>query len=189
MPQEKTDARKAVRAAQKQFERESDAAQKARRKAFAQAQKEGLSLRDVELLLNKQSGLLGISGLTNDMRELLAEAEEHDDRRARLAIELFAYRARKYIGSYVAAIGGADAVCFAGGVGENAAAVRARICEGLQFMGIHVDPAANEAMVGGREGRISPGGARPEVWVIPTDEELLIARDTWRVVHGVETRY
>jgi len=153
------------------------------------AQKEGLSLRDVELLLNKQSGLLGISGLTNDMRELLAEAEEHDDRRARLAIELFAYRARKYIGSYVAAIGGADAVCFAGGVGENAAAVRARICEGLQFMGIHVDPAANEAMVGGREGRISPGGARPEVWVIPTDEELLIARDTWRVVHGVETRY
>lgn len=153
------------------------------------AQKEGLSPRDVELLLNKQSGLLGISGLTNDMRELLAEADEHDDRRARLAIELFAYRARKYIGAYLAALGGADAVCFAGGVGENAARVRAMICEGLEFLGIRLDAAANEATVGGREGRISAEGGRPEVWVIPTDEELLIARDTWRVVNGIETRY
>ncbi|HET7228474.1 MAG TPA: acetate kinase [Longimicrobium sp.] len=153
------------------------------------AQKEGLSLRDVELLLNKQSGLLGISGLTNDMRELLAEADEHDDRRARLAIDLFAYRARKYVGSYMAAMGGAHAICFAGGVGENAAVVRARICEGLEFLGVHLDPAANEATVGGREGRISAGEGKPEVWVIPTDEELLIARDTFRVVHGIETRY
>lgn len=153
------------------------------------AQKEGLSPRDVEMLLNKQSGLLGISGLTNDMRELLAEADEHDDRRAWLAIELFAYRARKYIGSYLAALGGGDAICFAGGVGENAAAVRALICQGLEFLGVRIDPAANAATVGGQEGRISAGGSHPEVWVIPTDEELLIARDTWRVVHGIETRY
>ncbi len=153
------------------------------------AQKEGLSLRDVELLLNKQSGLLGISGLTNDMRELLAEADEHDDRRAWLAIDLFAYRARKYVGSYLAALGGADAICFAGGVGENAAAVRTMICQGLEFLGVRLDAEANAATVGGREGRISAQGSRPELWVIPTDEELLIARDTWRVVHGAETRY
>jgi len=154
------------------------------------AAKEGLSLPEVESLLNKQSGLLGISGLTNDMRELLAEADEHDDRRARLAVEIFCYRARKYLGSYLAALGGADAIVFAGGIGENAPVVRAKILEGMAWAGIHVDPALNEAHTGGREGRISPAdGSGPEVWVIPTDEELLIARDTYRVVHGMETRY
>lgn len=153
------------------------------------AQKEGLSLAEVESLLNKQSGLLGISGLTNDMRELLAEAGEHDDRRAWLAIEIFCYRVRKYVGSYLAALGGAEAICFAGGIGENAPAVRALALEGLEFMGIRVDPALNQAATGGREMRISPEGAHPEVWVIPTDEERLIARDTWRVVNGIETRY
>jgi acetate kinase len=153
------------------------------------AAKEGLSLPEMETLLNKQSGLLGISGLTHDMRELLAEAREHDDRRARLAIEVFCYRARKYLGSYLAALGGADAVCFAGGVGENAAEVRARICEGMEWAGIRLDDDANRSMTGGREGRISAHGTAPEVWVIPTDEELLIARDTFRVVRGLETRY
>jgi acetate kinase len=153
------------------------------------AAKEGLSLPEMESLLNKQSGLLGVSGLTHDMRELLAEAREHDDRRARLAIDLFCYRVRKYVGSYLAALGGADAICFAGGVGENAAEICARVCEGMEWAGIRVDPAANAELVGGREGRISPGGAGPEVWVIPTDEELLIARDTYRVVNGMETRY
>ncbi|HEX2205028.1 MAG TPA: acetate kinase [Longimicrobium sp.] len=153
------------------------------------AEKEGLTPQGVETLLNKQSGLLGISGLTNDMRELLAEADEHDDRRAWLAIEIFCYRVRKYVGAYLAALGGADAICFAGGVGENAAAIRAQICDGLEFLGIRLDASDNHATVGGREGRISPEGATPEVWVIPTDEELLIARDTWRVVNGIETRY
>jgi acetate kinase len=153
------------------------------------AEKEGLSSHETETLLNKQSGLLGISGLTNDMRELLAEADEHDDRRAWLAIELFCYRVRKYLGSYLAALGGADAICFAGGIGENAPAVRAMICEGMEWAGIRVDPGLNTPAVGGWEGRISPEGVGPEVWVIPTDEELLIARDSWRVVHGVETRY
>jgi acetate kinase len=152
------------------------------------AEKEGLTLAGVETLLNKQSGLLGISGLTNDMRELLAEAEEHDDRRAWLAIEIFCYRVRKYVGSYLAAMGGANAICFAGGIGENAPAIRAMICEGLEFAGIRVDHALNHGLTTG-EGRISPEGAHPEVWVIPTDEELLIARDTFRVVHGIETRY
>jgi acetate kinase len=153
------------------------------------ADKEGLSLQEVEGLLNKQSGLLGVSGLTNDMRELLAEAEEFGDRRARLAVEIFCYRARKYIGAYLAAMGGATAVVFAGGVGENSPAVRQRICAGLEWAGLTVDPVRNHQTVGGREGPISAAGARLEAWVIPTDEELLIARDTYRAVEGIESRY
>ena len=153
------------------------------------AAKEGLSLGDVEGLLNKQSGMLGISGLTNDMRELLAEAEEHDDRRARLAIEIFAYRVRKYVGAYLAAMGGADAVVFAGGIGENASLVRSKICEGLEWMGLTLDAARNDATVGGREGLVSTEGSRVGAWVIPTDEELLIARDTYRAVSGLESRF
>jgi len=150
------------------------------------ASKEGYSSPEIEGILNKQSGLLGVSGLTNDMRELLAEEAEHDDRRARLAIDLFAYRARKYIGSYLAAMNGADALIFAGGIGENASAVRARICDGLQWMGVTIDSEKNVAMINGKEGRIDAAGSRVEVWVIPTDEELLIARDTVRVVLGIE---
>ena len=150
------------------------------------ASKEGYSSPEVEGILNKQSGLLGVSGLTNDMRELLAEEAEHGDRRARLAIDLFAYRARKYIGAYLAAMNGADALIFAGGIGENASSVRARICDGLQWMGIELDSARNEQTIGGKEGRIDREGSRVEVWVIPTDEELLIARDTVRVVLGID---
>jgi acetate kinase len=151
--------------------------------------KEGLSPTEVDNLLNKQSGLLGLSGLTNDMRELLAEAHENDDRRSRLAIDIFCYRARKYIGSYLAALGGADAVVFAGGIGENAAEIRTEICRGLAWAGVEIDDAANARLVGGAEGRITRDGSRLAVWVIPTDEELLIARDTFRVVTGVEGRY
>lgn len=150
------------------------------------AAREGLSLAEVELLLNKQSGLLGISGLTNDMRELLAEAHEHDDRRARLAIEVFCHRARKYIGAYLAALGGADAIVFTGGIGENSAEIRARICDGLEWMGIRLDAERNAEPAGGFERRISEPGSRAELWVIPTDEELLIARDTFRIVRGMD---
>lgn len=153
------------------------------------ASKEGLSLPQMESVLNTQSGLLGLSGLTADMRELLAEAAEHDDRRARLAIDVFCYRARKYVGAYLAALGGADAVVFTGGIGENAAVVRAAICQGLGWFGAEVDPERNAAAVDGREGRIDREGGRLELWVIPTDEELLIARDTYRVVHGLEARF
>ena len=151
--------------------------------------KEGLSPSDVDNLLNKQSGLLGLSGLTNDMRDLLAEAHENADRRARLAIDIFCYRARKYIGAYLATLGGADAIVFAGGVGENAAEVRTEICRGLEWAGVEMDEAANARMVGGAEGHITRDGSRLAVWVIPTDEELLIARDTFRAVTSVEARY
>jgi acetate kinase len=144
------------------------------------AGKEGLSLPQMEAVLNTQSGLLGLSGLTADMRELLAEAAEHDDRRARLAIDVFCYRARKYVGAYLAALGGADAVVFTGGIGENAAEVRAAIAAGLGWFGAEIDPERNAVATGGREGRIDREGGRLELWAIPTDEELLIARDTYR---------
>lgn len=144
--------------------------------------KEGLTAQEIEGLLNKQSGLLGISGLTNDMRELLDEARENKDRRALLAIELFCYRARKYIGAYLAAMGGADAVVFTGGIGENAAEVRTRICQGLEWLGLQLDENSNQNLTGGREGLISTHDSRLKAFVIPTDEELLIARDTVRCV-------
>ncbi len=148
------------------------------------ARKEGLSTSEVETLLNTQSGLLGISGLTNDMRELQAELEEHDDRRVRLAIEIFCYRARKYIGAYLAAMGGADAIVFTGGIGENSPNVRARICTGMEWAGLHLDTAKNQETIG-REGKISTDDSKLLAYAIPTDEELLIARDTVRVILGV----
>jgi acetate kinase len=148
-------------------------------------EKEGISLQEATALLNRQSGLLGVSGLTADMRDLLAEEAENGDRRARLAIDLFCHRVRKYIGAYLAGLGGAEAVVFAGGIGENAPAVRERICRGLEWLGLELDPARNEALAGGRAGPISCDGSRLQAWVIPTDEELLIARDTIRVVRGV----
>jgi acetate kinase len=146
------------------------------------AAKEGLSTREIETLMNKQSGVLGISGLTSDMRELLAESREENDRRSELAIKIFCYRVRKYIGAYLAAMNGADAIVFTGGIGENSPEVRGRICDGLQWIGIELQEELNRLHSGGREGLISKEGSRPAVYVIPTDEELLIARDTVRCV-------
>lgn len=143
--------------------------------------KEGLTIHEVEMLLNKQSGLLGISGLTNDMRELIAESEESGDRRARLAIEIFCYRACKYIGSYLAAMNGADAIIFTGGIGENSPKIRQMICENLSWMGIRLDETKNETKKG--EGIISEAASPVEIRVIPTNEELLIARDTLRLIY------
>jgi acetate kinase len=153
------------------------------------AVKEGLSLQQLESMLNKQSGLIGISGLTNDMRELLEEAHENNDRRARLAIEIFCYRVRKYIGAYLAAMGGADAIVFTGGIGENAPEIRARICDGLQWAGLELDQGRNANCVSGCEGLISTDASRLAAYTIPTDEELLIARDTVRCVRGAPQRY
>ncbi len=150
--------------------------------------KEGLSLPEIDTLLNKQSGLLGLSGLTHDMRDLLAEESEHGDRRARLAVDIFCARARKYIGAYLAELGGAQAVTFTGGIGENSPAVRARICEGLQWLGLTLDAKRNAATVDGKEGEISSRGSRLKAYVIPTDEELIIARDTLRVVKKLPHR-
>ena len=145
--------------------------------------KEGLSTHDVEALLNTQSGLLGISGLTNDMRVLLEELKDHDDRRVRLAIEVFCYRVRKYIGAFLACMGGADAIVFTGGIGENSPVIRARVCEGLEWAGLKLDGSRNEQTVG-LEDRISTESCRLHAFVIPTNEELLIARDTVRCIVG-----
>jgi acetate kinase len=145
--------------------------------------KEGLSPHEVETLLNKQSGLLGISGLTHDMRDLLAEVAKHGDRCAQLAIDIFCYRARKYIGAFLAAMGGADAIVFTGGIGENSPDVRANICTGLEWAGLALDDEKNRKTIG-MEGAITRDGSRLAVYVIPTDEELLIARDTARCILG-----
>lgn len=146
--------------------------------------KEGLSLAELDTMLNKQSGLLGVSGLTSDMRDLLAEEKAHGDRRARLAIDLFCLRARKAIGAMLARLNGAKAILFTGGIGENAASVRARILAEMDWTGIALDEARNEAMVDGAEGEIGEAGSRLRVFVIPTNEELIIARDTVRTVEG-----
>jgi acetate kinase len=147
------------------------------------ATKEGMSPSEVDALLNKQSGLLGISGLSNDMRMLQAELAENHDRRVQLSIDVFCYRARKYIGAFLATMGGADAVVFTGGIGENSPEIRARICEGMEWAGLTIDAAKNQQTVG-REGPISTDGSKLLAYAIPTDEELLIARDTVRVILG-----
>jgi acetate kinase len=123
--------------------------------------KEGMGLGELETLLNKQSGLLGLSGLTGDMRDLLAEESENGDRRAHLAVEIFALRVRKYVGAYYAAHG-ADAIVFAGGIGENSAPVRERICAGLERIGAVLDPKRNRAVVPGEKGCISAEGSAIE---------------------------
>ena len=151
--------------------------------------KEGMTLTELDLLLNKQSGLLGISGLTGDMRELLEEEAENGDRRARLAIDVFCSRVRRYVGAYLAEMGGADAIVFTGGIGENAAVIRTRIARGLEWIGLELDEERNARMTGGATGEISRDGSRLHAFVIPTDEELLIARDTVRVVEGAPRRW
>jgi len=145
--------------------------------------KEDLGAPELNALLNKHSGLIGVSGLSNDMRKLL-EAEAAGNERAKLAVDVFCYRLRKYIASYVGVLGGLDALVFTGGIGENAPPVRARSVEGLRAMGITVDPSRNEG-VRGREADVAPAGEACRVQVIPTNEELLIARDTFRIVRGL----
>lgn len=151
--------------------------------------KEGMSFEELDNLINKRSGLLGISGLTNDMRDLLAEERENQDRRARLAIDIFCLRVKKYIGAYLARMNGAEAVVFAGGIGENSPEIRRRICADLGFLGIALDPARNEALTEGKEGEIGAYGARVRLYVIPTNEELLIARDTVRSILDAPRRW
>lgn len=135
----------------------------------------GLSADEVEKLLNSQSGLKGICGM-NDMRQIHQKAEAGDDR-AQLALDMFCYRVRKYIGAYRAVIGRTDAIIFTGGIGENSALVRERTCSGLDNLGISLDLKKNKA-VSGRISEIQSDGSAIKVLVIATDEELEIARQT-----------
>jgi acetate kinase len=135
------------------------------------ARKENISAEEVERLLNTQSGLLGISGISQDMRVLTDRANM--DERARLALDVFCYRAKKYVGAYLAAMGGASAVVFSGGIGEGASRIRQTICEGLQNLGLEFDPARNENVPEGG-GRITREESRLHAYVIPTDEGLMM---------------
>ncbi len=141
--------------------------------------KEGLSLGEAGTLLNKHSGLQGISGVSSDMREIISEMK-NGDKKARYAFDVFTYRVKKYIGAYAAAMGGLDAVVFTGGIGENSPDVRKASCEHLEFLGIAIDDAVNESPE--KEKDISRAGAKTRVLVIPTNEELVIAMDTMRIV-------
>jgi acetate kinase len=133
-----------------------------------------MDARALEKLVYHQSGLLGVSGISSDMRTLLASSEP----RARLAIDLYCYRIRREIGSLAAALGGLDAIVFTGGIGENSAVIRERVCRDAAWLGVELDPGANAA--GGP--RISAPGARASAWAIPTNEELMIARHTRRLL-------
>ena len=146
------------------------------------AQKENLNTKEVINILNKKSGVLGISGISSDFRDLLA-ADEEGNLKARFAREVFAYRVAKYIGSYTAALTGVDAITFCAGVGENAKFIRGKIVSHLQFLGITLDEKANLETIG-KEGIISTKDSKVKVCVIPTNEELMIARDTRALVAG-----
>ena len=136
----------------------------------------GMTPEEVGRLLNYRSGLAGLSGLSGDMRILLAESARGNER-ARLAVEVFCHRVRRYVGAFYAVLNGADALIFTGGIGENAPTVRAAVCERLEALGIALDADRNLA-ASGSEAQISQAASRTEVWVIPTNEELLIARET-----------
>ncbi|MFN0157911.1 MAG: acetate/propionate family kinase [Bacteroidota bacterium] len=143
--------------------------------------KEGISLSDANTLLNKHSGLQGISGISSDMREIIAEMK-NGDKKATYAFDVFCYRVKKYIGAYAAAMGGVDAVVFTGGIGENSADVRKACFSGLEFLGISFDDAANSSLE--KEKRITTTDSGISVFVIPTNEELVIAMDTKMIVDG-----
>ncbi|MFQ5604550.1 MAG: acetate kinase [bacterium] len=151
--------------------------------------KEGMTFSEIDNILNKRSGLLGISGLTDDMRELLEEEADNQDRRARLAIDIFCKRVKKYIGAYFAEMNGAEAVVFTGGIGENSPIIRERICAGLESIGLILDTEENNRMHSGKIGRISESKSKLHAFVIPTNEELLIARDTIRVIENAPRRW
>jgi acetate kinase len=140
----------------------------------------GLTVKEVETILYKKSGLIGISGVSNDMRDLLASG----DPSSRLAVDYFVYRAAKEIGALASVLGGIDALVFTAGIGENSPEIRRRICDASAWLGIDVDAAANAA----NGPRISQPGSRVSAWVIPTNEELIIARQTGVLLGLVEAR-
>ena len=148
--------------------------------------REELSLAEATTLLNKHSGLQGLSGTSSDMRDLIEECGNGDER-AQMAIDVYCYRLKKYIGAYAAAMGGLDALVFTAGVGENSPLVRAKTCEGLEFLGLEIDEKANEATVG-VEGLISKESSPVKIYAIPTNEELVIARDTTRIVKETQKK-
>ena len=145
--------------------------------------KYGMSADECLNMLNKKSGVLALSGVSSDFRDIEGEAEK-GNADCQLALDKFAYEVRKYIGAYAAALGGLDCLVFTAGVGENSASMRARICEGLEYLGVKIDPEKNT--IRGKEAIISTDDSKVTVWVIPTNEELMIAQDTAELVKAAK---
>ena len=143
------------------------------------ASKHGFTTSEMSDYMNKKSGFLGVSGVSSDNRDI-TDAAKKGDERAQLVSEMLVYEIKKYIGSYAAAMNGLDAVLFTGGIGENASDVRQAVCENMEFFGIKIDAEANNTR--GKLQKISAPDSKVEVWVVPTNEELLIARDTLELI-------
>lgn len=143
------------------------------------ADEDGISPKNMSHILNKESGILGISGVSSDLRDV-EEAAERGNKRAELAENMLYYGVKKYIGAYAAAMGGIDAIVFTAGIGENSISARAKICSGLEFLGAEIDPERNN--IRGKESIISTDHSKVKIMVIPTNEELVIARDTKRII-------
>ena len=143
-------------------------------------QDEHLTPDQATALFNKKSGMQGVSGVSSDMRDLWAAADSGNDR-ARLALDMFIYRVKKYVGAYAAAMGGVDIILFTGGIGENDFHVRARVCEGLEYMGVSLDKKINDGLRG-EDTVISTPDSKVKVLLVSTDEEKVIATDTYRLI-------
>jgi acetate kinase len=153
------------------------------------SRREGVDPQTVELWLNQQSGLLGVSGLSPDVRDLL-KAEQEGHPRAALALDLFCYRVRKYIGAYLAILGGSNAVVFGGGIGEHASAIRARVCAGMVWCGLVLDPERNTSAANPQPGqviKVSADSASLPVYVVGVDEEAAIARETVACLQSIQS--
>ena len=147
--------------------------------------KEQKSLEETFDLLNKQSGITGISGISNDMRDIEKGVDEGHIR-ATLAQDMYVYRIKKYVGAYLSVMNGADALVFTGGVGENDPMVRRKVCNNMEYVGLLLDDDLNTNAKRGVESKISKQDSKIAVYIIPTDEELMIARDTYCIVSGKE---
>lgn len=151
---------------------------------FYLIEKEEMPLNHLHAMLNRNSGLLGLSGYAADMRDLIAEAE-NGDRRCEQAIDTYCYRAKQYIGSYMATLNGCDAIIFTAGVGENAPIIRSKICAGMEYMGIEIDEELNQNLPSGsKQHKISTENSKTEVYVISTDEEMVIAIDAAKIANA-----
>jgi acetate kinase len=144
-------------------------------------EKEGLSPHECDSLMNHECGLIGISGISSDMRDLIKAFNDGNDR-ARLALQMYSYRIRKYIGMYSASMNGVDVIVFTGGIGENAVLIRSMCCTNMEYLGIDFDEKKNEKTIG-ITGELTTQDSKVKVLCVPTNEELVIARDTARIVN------
>jgi acetate kinase len=149
--------------------------------------KESIDIPTASTLINKHSGMLGITGISSDMREIYEAAYKNNHERAKLGLDMYHYRIRKYIGSYAAAMGGVDIIVFTGGIGENSIESRYEICSNFQFLGVDFDERANIGLRG-KEILITKPESKVKIMVVTTNEELVIAQDTMEIVDNLKTK-